>query len=75
MPRVIQIRNVPEQLHAALKARAGLACQSLSAYLLSELHHVADRPTPEELWRRLATRRPVNPRVSPAQAVRAERGA
>lgn len=73
MSRMIQVRNVPDQLHASLKARAALAGQSLSDYLLAELRRVAARPTPEELRRRLATRRAVKPRVPPARAVRAER--
>jgi len=73
MSRMIQVRNVPDQLHATLKARAALAGQSLSEYLLAELRRVAQRPTPEELRQRLATRRAVRPRVSPARAVRAER--
>jgi plasmid stability protein len=73
MSRMIQVRNVPEPLHATLKARAALAGQSLSDYLLAELRRVARRPTPEELRRRLATRRAVGLREPPAQAVRAER--
>lgn len=75
MKRMIQVRNVPAELHATLKARAALAGQSLSDYLLAELRRVAQRPTTEELRRRLATRLPVRPRVSPARAVRAERKA
>jgi len=73
MSRMIQVRNVPDELHAALKARAALAGQSLSEYLLGQLRRVSQHPTPEELRQRLATRRPVRPRVPPARVVRAER--
>lgn len=73
MSRMIQVRNVPDGLHAALKARAALAGQSLSDYLLAELQRVAQRPTPAELLERLMTRSVVRPRVPPARAVRAER--
>lgn len=73
MSRMIQVRNVPEQLHATLKARAALSGQSLSDYLLAELRRVAERPSLEEMRSRLASRRPVRPRVSPARAVREER--
>jgi hypothetical protein len=73
MYRMVQVRNVPEDLHATLKARAALAGQSLSDYLLAELRRVARRPTPEEIRRRLASRRPIRPAESPARAVRAER--
>jgi antitoxin FitA len=73
MPVMIQIRNVPNDLHRRLKARAALAGMSLSDYLLGEIRQVAERPTVEELRARLAGRTPVNPSVSPAKAVRAER--
>ncbi len=73
MSRMIQVRNVPRALHATLKARAALAGQSLSDYLVQELKRVAERPTRTELLARLATRKPVRPRASPVRAVRAER--
>jgi hypothetical protein len=73
MPRMIQLRHVPDELHRTLKARAALAGLSLSDYLLREVQHVAERPTLAELRTRLARRRPVTPRVPPARAVRAER--
>jgi antitoxin FitA len=73
MTVMIQVRNVPEDLHRALKSRAALAGMSLSDYLLAELRALAARPTPEELRRRLASRPPVRPRESVARAVRRER--
>ena len=74
MPRMIQLRHVPDDLHRTLKARAALAGLSLSDYLLREVRRIAERPTPDELRRRLASRASVVTRVSPARAVRAERG-
>ena len=73
MPVIVRIRNVPSDLHRKLKARAALEGMSLSDYLLRELRHVVDRPTLDELRKRLARRRPVRPRPAPAVAVRAER--
>ena len=73
MSTMIQIRNVPDALHRKLKARAALAGQSLSDYLLAEIAEAADRPTVDELRARLAARAPVAPSLSPAEAVRAER--
>lgn len=73
MSKMIQIRNVPGDLHATLKARAAMAGQSLSDYLLTELRRFAEKPTAEDMRRRLATRSSVRPRVSPERAVRAER--
>lgn len=73
MSAMIQIRNVPSELHRRLKARAALAGMSLSDYLLKEIRCVAERPTLDELRARLERRPAVAPSVPPAQAVRAER--
>ena len=75
MPSMIQLRNVPDALHRKLKSRAALEGMSLSDYLLAELRRVAERPTLAELRERLERRPAVAPRVSPEQAVRAERDA
>ena len=73
MPRMIQLRHVPDDLHRTLKARAALEGLSLSDYLLKEVRRIAERPTLADLRRRLASRAPVRTRASPARAVRAER--
>jgi plasmid stability protein len=73
MPKMIQLRHVPDDVHRKLKARAALAGLSLSDYLLQEVRRVAERPTIAELTSRLARRAPVQTRISPAKAVRAER--
>ena len=73
MPGMVQIRNVPSDVHRALKARAALEGMSLSDYLLRELRSSLERPTLEEIRTRLAGRQPVQPRLTPAAAVRAER--
>jgi hypothetical protein len=73
MPKMIQLRHVPDELHRKLKARAALEGLSLSDYLLQEVRRVAERPTLVELRHRLAQRTAVMPRVSPAKAVRAGR--
>ena len=73
MPRMIQLRHVPDELHRKLKARAALEGLTLSDYLLREVQRVAEWPTLAELRQRLAQRPPAVPRVSPARAIRAER--
>ncbi len=73
MSKMIQLRNVPDKLHRKLKSRAALAGMSLSDYLLMEIRHAAERPSREELLERLSQRTPVNPDLSPTDAVRAER--
>ena len=71
--KLLQIRNVPDDLHRTLKARAALAGMSLSEYALRELRSGAERPTRAELLERIAARTPTRLRQSPADAVRAER--
>jgi plasmid stability protein len=71
---MIQIRNVPEDLHRRLKARAAMAGMSLSDYLLKEIRAVAERPTMEEMRERLARRSRVETSESAADIIRELRG-
>jgi plasmid stability protein len=73
MSKMIQLRNVPDDLHRKLKARAAMEGVSLSDYLLREVQRVAERPTLDDLRQRLAHRSSIVPRTPPARAVRAER--
>jgi plasmid stability protein len=75
MSKMLQVRNVPDEIHRTLKARAAMAGMSLSEFVLRELRHTVERPTPQELRRRIETRRPVTPRVSPAEVLAEERAA
>ncbi len=75
MAKMIQIRNVPEDVHRTLKARAAQAGMSLSDYLLQEARHVAERPTPEEMAARLRARGPVRRGLSSAPIIRRHRDA
>lgn len=70
MSKMIQIGNVPDDLHRRLKSRAALAGMSLSDYLLHELRLLAEQPTWEELRARLATRPPLTSSLSPAEIIR-----
>jgi len=73
MSVMVQIRNVPDELHRRLKSRAALAGMSLSEYLLSELRQIAERLTPEEMRARLSEREKTILSVSVADLLRAER--
>jgi antitoxin FitA len=73
MAKMIQLRHVPDELHRTLKVRAALEGLTLSDYLLKEVRRIADRPTLDDLRRRLEQRPRVDARIRPAQAVRAER--
>ena len=66
----IQVRNVPEDLSRALKAKAALAGTSLSDFLLGELTRMAARPSRAELLARIAARDRVE--LPPAESVLAE---
>ncbi len=70
---MIQIRNVPDELHRELKSRAALAGMTLSDYLLSELRTLAVRPTMQEWLARSRTRTPVEVGITPAEAIQLER--
>lgn len=70
---MIQIRNVPDDLHRRLKARAAKEGMSLSDYMLSELQFIADRPTMEEIDERLKSLPPVQLSKSAAELVREDR--
>jgi antitoxin FitA len=56
MAVLVQIREVPEHVHRALKARAAASGVSLSEYLRTELGRLAARPTPDELAARVRAR-------------------
>jgi plasmid stability protein len=73
MGTLIQIRDVRDDVHRTLKARAAREGVSLSEYLRAELERVAASPTPDELVDRLQSRRPVRPTETSAAAVRAVR--
>ena len=73
MSRMIQLRNVPDDLHQVLKARAAMAGMTLSDYLIAEGRRAAERPTPREMRERLLSRAAVTPTISPAAVIRAER--
>ncbi|MGH7458588.1 MAG: FitA-like ribbon-helix-helix domain-containing protein [Longimicrobiaceae bacterium] len=49
MPKMLQIRNVPDTLHRTIKARAARAGMSLSDYLLAEIGRAVERPTMDEM--------------------------
>jgi len=56
MPKMIQVRNVPDDVHRTLKARAAAAGMSLSDYVMRDLKEAAARPSLEEIDARVTTR-------------------
>jgi plasmid stability protein len=69
---LIQIRNVPEDVHRTLKARAASAGTSLSDYVLLEIERAARTPTPEELDQRIRERGPAPVRTDEILTARDE---
>ncbi|HEU0303371.1 MAG TPA: hypothetical protein VFR32_02195 [Gaiellaceae bacterium] len=69
----IQIRNVPPDVHKAMKQRAAKAGKSLSEYLLGEIVTLARIPTPEEFAERLRRLPPVQTTTDPADIIREDR--
>lgn len=56
MPTLLQIRNVPEDVRRALKARAAARGESLNTYLLDLIERDAARPTVKDVLDRAARR-------------------
>lgn len=56
MSKMIQIRNVSEQAHRTLKARAAAAGMSLSDYVKRDLEDAAARPSLAEIDARVNAR-------------------
>lgn len=54
--KTLQIRNVPDDVHRTLRARAAAAGMSLSDYALEELERVAQRPPVADLLARARAR-------------------
>lgn len=73
MSVMVQIRNVPEEIHRKLKARAALAGMSISEYLLQDIERSLERPTRAELLERLGRRSRVEPSEPIVAVVAAER--
>lgn len=55
---LVQIRDLPDDVHRTLKARAAARGVSLSEYLRIELTRSATRPTVDELVERIRARGP-----------------
>ncbi|MBA2697532.1 MAG: hypothetical protein H0U61_02020 [Nocardioidaceae bacterium] len=73
MATVVQIRNVPEDIHRTLRSRAAAAGMSLSDYLLAEIVRVAERPPVVDVLARAGSRTTGASRDVIVEAVRAGR--
>jgi antitoxin FitA len=75
MSKMIQVRNVPDDVHRALKATALAEGMSLSDYLKRELATIASQASFEEIDARIRARGPSNLRTDTVlSALREARG-
>jgi antitoxin FitA len=75
MPKMIQVRGVPEQVHSTLKARAAREGMSLSDFIKRELERTVERPTMREWLDGAQQAKRIPARRSAAQVVRELRDA
>jgi plasmid stability protein len=74
MPKMIQVRNVPDALHRELAKRARARGQTLTDFIQEILEREVSRPSREEVFRRIARREPVRFPGTAAELIRSERG-
>lgn len=75
MSTMIQIRNVPDDIHREAKARAAREGLTLSDFALRALRREIDRPTTAELAARIRELEPIPGAPPAARLLREERDA
>jgi antitoxin FitA len=70
--KMIQVRNVPDDLHRSLKERAAREGTTMSDLILNELPRVAHKPNLEQVLARIGAHTPV-PGPPAHELIRAER--
>lgn len=73
MPKMIQIRNVPDGLHRELRRRAKLRGQPLTAFIAEILEREVATPPREEVFERIRRRTPVDLGMPAAELIKLER--
>jgi antitoxin FitA len=70
MSKMIQVRDVPDEVYRTLKARAAREGMSLSDFIKTELVRIAERPTMREWLERAQQLKPLRSKVTSAQLIR-----
>jgi len=70
MAKMLQIRNVPDETHRLLKARAALAGVSMSHFVLREIERIVRRPSRSEILAAIRREPPLTLAERPADVVR-----
>ena len=72
--KMIQVRNVPDEIHRELKVRAARQGVSLSDYVLELARRDVERPTMQEWLDRVRAKPRVESDISAAEIIREHRG-
>ena len=54
--KMLQVRNIPDELHRSLKERAAREGTTMSDLVLRELPRLASRPSPDQVLARIRER-------------------
>ncbi len=73
MSKMIQIRNVPAELHRRLRIRAATEGVSMSHFVLREIERALERPSRQELLEAIRSQPQIELNPSPADLLREER--
>ena len=68
MPKTIQIRNIDDEVYAALRRRAAEDGLSVPELLRREAERLASRPSMKEWLERVSTR-PINSKITPGHVL------
>jgi antitoxin FitA len=70
--KMLQVRNIPDDLHRSLKERAAREGTTMSDLVLRELPRLARQPSPQQVLDRIKQRTPVGGAPA-AELIRRER--
>jgi plasmid stability protein len=70
--KMLQVRNIPDDLHRSLKERAAREGTTMSDLVLRELPRLARKPSPDQVLERIRQRTPVGGAPA-AELIRSER--
>lgn len=73
MPKMIQVRSVPDKLHRELMRRARMSGQTLTAYVQDILEREVARPLASDVFERIRRSAPVDLGRPAAELIREER--
>ena len=75
MPKMVQVRNVPEPIHRELVRRARRHGRTLTDYLQEILQREVSHPDPQEIFERISRRPRIRLPRAAADLIREDRSA